>query len=280
MIQYLWYGLVMGGLVCLTALGLSLVYGAMKFPFFAYGDFVTLGAYVTYSFNLTLGWGFSISIIPSILITSSVGVTTYWLIFRRLRGKEIPSIIASFGLAFLLRNLIRFIWGSYFRRYNVKLPPATTFLGLRYAPHEVMFIATSVAVMLLLHFILKYTKEGKAIRALADNFDLAKLSGINVEHVTIYTWILASVYASIAGSLLGLQVAITPDLGWFYVFIPAWAAATFGGMGSAYGAIIGSYFISILTETSVIYLPAVYKQALSFIVLSLIVLLKPEGILG
>jgi neutral amino acid transport system permease protein len=131
--------------------------------------------------------------------------------------------------------------------------------------------------MLGLHFLLQNTKIGKAMRAVADDLDLARVSGINVERIVLYTWLLAGSFTAIAGGMYGLITAVRPNMGWFLI-LPMFASVILGGIGNPYGAIAGALIIGIAQEVSTYWIPTEYKLAVALGIMVLVLILKPQGL--
>ncbi len=256
-------GLVFGGIIVLGAVGLTLVYGILRFPNFAHGDMLALGAYFALVFNATfvtalvlppefLWVGLLLAAAASMILMALLGIFLHWSIFKRLHGESlVRPLIASIGLAFVLQNGIRIVWGTSNQNYGIRAQIARVLpFGIRLTDNSIASLVTVLVLVLSLHLILKYTTLGKAMRATSDNWDLARVTGINVQRVVYTTWAFGAALAAAAGTLLGLWTVIRPIMG-FTLLLPIFAAVILGGIGSPYGAMAGGLIIGVAQEGSV-----------------------------
>lgn len=272
-------GLAVGSIIALAAVGLTLTYGILRLPNFAHGDFLTLGAYLTLLVN-----GLGLNIWLSILL--GIGATVLgvlasekliWQPMRDRRATPTTLIIISIGLALFIRNGIIFIWGGGNQRYDLPVATAVNLFGINVVYYQLPVLALTLAAILGLHYLLQNTKIGKAMRAVADDIDLARVSGINVEQVVIWTWIIAAALTALSGGMYGLITAVRPNMGWFLI-LPIFAAVILGGIGNPYGAIAGAVVIGIAQELSTFWLPPEYKLGVALLVMVLVLLIRPQGL--
>jgi len=155
--------------------------------------------------------------------------------------------------------------------------PAIDVFGLKIAYFRMITISLSLGAIIILHFLLQNSKIGKAMRAVADNIDLARVSGINVERVVIWTWVIAGVLTAIGGASYGLITAVRPNMGWFLI-LPIFASVILGGIGNPYGAITGAYIIGIAQELSVPWLGSQYKLGVALAIMVIMLLVRPQGL--
>jgi neutral amino acid transport system permease protein len=200
-----------------------------------------------------------------------------WKPMRNIRAQPTTLIIISIGLALFLRSSVLLIWGGSNQSYDLPILPAIDVFGLKIAYYRILAFALSLLVIIVLHFLLQRTKIGKAMRAVADNIDLARVSGINVERVVIWTWVIAGVLTAIGGASYGLITAVRPNMGWFLV-LPIFASAILGGIGNPYGAITGAYVIGIAQELSVPFLGSQYKLGVALAIMVTMLLFRPQGL--
>jgi len=311
-------GLVVGSVYALAALGLTLVYGVLRFANFAHGDLMMLGGYLAYFAltgavvgtrrgvhlpraldslpgaserlgDLTFGYGLLVAAVLSALALGLLCIGLDRLVYRPLRRRRAGVVIlavASLGLAIGLRSLMLMVWGPNPRLYVEGVFPAHRFpFGVLLKSDQVFTFAVAVALAGLVYLLLFRTRLGKAMRALADNPDLARVSGIDTERVTVATWALAGALMAVAGVLLALQAQLNPQLG-FVVLLPVFAAAILGGIGNPVGALLGAMVVATAQETSVGWeifgrqLDPTYKPGVAFVILIAILLLRPRGLLG
>ena len=292
------YGLISGSIITLGAVGLSLTYGILDFANFAHGDIMTLGAFLalvcltlmqalripaTTFGALSFGLPMVLALMMAMVLTGGVAILIDRILYRRLRKSgRIVLLIASVGVAFGLRNVIQFIWGPLPQYYNpeIQLARKIPLLGIKIKPDQIFIIGLAAFLVGILHLFLQKTKTGKAMRAASDNIELARVSGINIDRVILYTWIIGAALAAAAGVLGGLENKfITPNSGW-EMLLPIFAAVILGGIGSPYGAIAGGMIIGLSGEISTAFISTAYKPAVPFVIMVVVLLIKPRGLFG
>jgi branched-chain amino acid transport system permease protein len=299
MTELLVYGVVLGSIIALGAIGLTLLYGILRFAHFAHGDVMTLGAYVVLLLNaellpalgvperklgpLSFGWRLLGSLVISMGVTAAVALLIDRLLYNPLRARKSSPVIlamASLGMAFILRSLIYIIWGPQFLFYSQELRPAWELpLEVRLRPDQVFILLTVLLLVLLLYLFLQRTKLGKAMRATADNPQLALVCGIETGRVTAWTWTLGAALAAAAGVLYGIDAQLRPDMGWSFL-LPLFAAVVLGGIGSPLGALVGGLILGVVQQMSTAFLLPTYKPAVAFLVLIILLLVRPRGLFG
>jgi neutral amino acid transport system permease protein len=281
-------GIAVGAIIALAAVGLTLTNGILRLPNFAHGDFLTLGAYLTFLLDARLlapiFSGTEVKIWVAILIGSVFTILAFliseYFIWRPMRARRANSTtltIISIGLALFIRNGIIFIWGGGNQSYDLPVESAISLGGVQIQYYQMVVIALAVLAVLGLHFLLQNTKIGKAMRAVADDIDLASVSGINVQQVVLATWILAGGLTALSGGLYGLITAVRPNMGWF-LLLPMFAAIILGGLGNPYGAIFGALIIGVAQEMSTFFMPTEYKLAIALVVMVIVLLFRPQGL--
>jgi len=282
MLQLVINGIVVGSIIALAAIGLSMTYDILNFANFAHGEFLTLGAYLAFLFSVTLGTNFLTACVAAALITALVAVLCDLIIWQRMRTKgasPVALIIISIGLALFIRNFIIFLWGPAIKRYDLPVKRGMELGSVVITENQIAVIVVALVCMFLVHYLLKKTSIGKAMRALSDNIDLAKVSGIDVDCVVRYTWAIGMALAAVGGILYGLLTNINPNMGWF-LLIPMFSAAILGGIGNPYGAMAGGIIIGLAQELSTAIFPTEYKLAISFVIMIAVLLVRPQGIMG
>ena len=272
-------GIALGSIIALAAIGLTLTYGILRLSNFAHGDFMTLGAYFTWLANIS-GVNIWLSMILGAIATVLAMLLSelwLWQPMRNARASSTSLIIISIGLALFLRNGIIFIWGGGNQSYNLPVVPAIDVMGVKVAYYRIIVVVMAVFAIAALHFLLQNTKIGKAMRAVADNVDLARVSGINVEQVVIWTWVITGTLTAFGGAMLGLITDVRPNMGWFLI-LPMFASVILGGIGNPYGAIFGAIIIGLAQELSVPWLGSQYKLAVALVVMVLMLLIRPQGL--
>lgn len=279
-LQLVIYGVVLGCILALGAIGVSLTFGILRFANFAHGDLMTVGAYFGFVLIRQAALPFWLSLPIACLMTAGVAIALDWLIFRRLRRRPpVILLISSFGVALIVRSLIQLIWGTDQLVYRQGIQQPWRVAGLVLKPDQLIVVVGAIALVTALHFFLQKTKTGKAMRAMADNIDLAKITGINTERVVLWTWTLGAIMACAAGIFLGLDTQISPTMGWNSL-LPVFAAVILGGIGSPYGAIAGGLVIGLASELSTLVISPAYKAAVAFAILVMMLIVKPTGLLG
>jgi len=272
-------GMAVGSIIALAAVGLTLTYGILRLANFAHGDFMTLGAYLTLLAN-TSGINIWFSMLLGAIGTVVAMLLSEKLIWSKMRNARATSttlIIISIGLALFIRNAIILIWGGSNRDYDLPVSPAREILGIRVPQNQLLVMFLAVLAILLLHYLLQNTKIGKAMRAVADNIDLARVSGINVDQVVLWTWVIAGTLTAMGGSMYGLITAARPNMGWFLI-LPMFASVILGGIGNPYGAIAAALVIGITQEVSTPWLGSQYKQGVGLFIMILVLLIRPKGL--
>ncbi|WP_324281815.1 branched-chain amino acid ABC transporter permease [Cyanobacterium aponinum UTEX 3221] len=279
--QALFNGLAVGSIIALAAVGLTLTMGILRLSNFAHGDFLTVGAYLTWwinHFGLNIWLSMAIALLGTILIMLA-GEQLLWKPLRKQKASSTSLIIVSIGLALFLRNGILFIWGGSNQNYDLPLVEALDFGGLKIAYYRLIVIIVTILAIVGLHLVLQKTKIGKGMRAVADNIDLARVSGINVEQIVLFTWVLTAILTATGGGLYGLITAVRPNMGWFLI-LPIFASVILGGIGNVYGAITGGLIIGVAQELSVFIVGSEYKLGVALLIMIVILLVRPQGIFG
>ena len=278
--QLLFNGLAVGSIIALAAVGLALTCGILRLSNFAHGDFMTLGAYITWLVNAQ-GINLWLAMLVGAAVTAIAMLIAERLLWKPMRDRRADSttlIIISIGLALFLRNGILMIWGGSNQRYDLPVMTATEIFGIKVAFDRLLVIGLAIIVIIALHLLLQKTKIGKAMRAVADSTDLARVTGINVEWVVFWTWIITGVLTALAGAMFGLITGgVRPNMGWFLI-LPMFAAVILGGIGNPYGAIAGALIIGVAQEISVPLIGSDYKLAVALLIMILLLLFRPQGL--
>lgn len=277
--QLLFNGIAVGSIIALAAVGLTLTMGVLRLSNFAHGDFMTLGAYLTWLANrngLNL-WLAMVLGAAGTVMCFLIAEGLLWKPMRDRRASPTTLIIISIGLALFIRNGILTIWGASNQQFDIPIVQAPEILGMKLAYNRLLVVGLAIAGIIALHLILQRTKVGKAMRAVADNLDLARVSGIDVERVVLWTWLMAGSLTAVGGAMYGLITTIRPNMGWFLI-LPMFASAILGGIGNPYGAIAGGLIIGIAQEVSVPWLGPDYKLGVALLIMIAILLVRPQGL--
>ncbi|MFB2969534.1 branched-chain amino acid ABC transporter permease [Aerosakkonema sp. BLCC-F183] len=280
-------GIAVGSIIALAAVGLTLTYGILRLANFAHGDFMTLGAYLAWVVN-TSGVNIWLALIFGAIVTVAGMVLSEKLLWSPMRDRRATSttlMILSIGLALFIRNGIIFIWGGSNQSYALPVAEAIDIFGVKVAFYRIVVVILAILAIVALHLLLQNTKIGKAMRAVADNVDLARVTGINVDRVVIWTWAIAGILTALGGGMYGLITGIRPNMGWFLI-LPMFASVILGGIGNPYGAIAGAFVIGIAQEVTagigqqfnIPFLGPEYKLAVALAIMVIVLLVRPQGL--
>ncbi|HSO20833.1 MAG TPA: branched-chain amino acid ABC transporter permease, partial [Desulfosarcina sp.] len=261
-------GLIAGSVYALFAVGLTLIYGVCRFINFAHGELITWGAYLTLLFaSPPFGLSLAAAALPALGITAAIGLAQDWLVYRPLRRRSsISLLIASIGLAYFLRNVIRFFWGSDLMTFDLSLSRGIMVAGLFVTRTQLMMVAAALFFMTVLWLVLTRTHLGKSLRAVSDHPELAEIMGIDLKRVYATVWILASLFAGAGGILLALDTNLEPLMG-LTNLIKAFAAVLLGGAGNVWGALFGGLIIGVAENLGVAVFSTGYKDLVAFAVI-------------
>ncbi len=283
-LQYLINGVSIGAVYAIIALGYTMVYGIAKMLNFAHGDVIMVGAYISYCVTSYLGLPPLVSVVAAMAACTLLGIIIEGLAYKPLRG--VPSLavlITAIGVSYFLQNAAQLIWGSAPKIYPsiVTMKPVELFGGQIIITGQVLVtVAVSVLIMVGLTLFTGKTKAGKSMRAVSEDRDAAQLMGINVNRTISTTFAIGSALAAVAGVLLCSTVpTLMPTTG-SMPGIRAFTAAVFGGIGSIPGAMLGGILLGIIETFSKAYLSTEFSDAIVFLVLILVLLVKPAGLLG
>jgi branched-subunit amino acid ABC-type transport system permease component len=279
-LQTLIFGLALGGVIAVGAVGLTLSYGVTRFINFAYGEFLTVGAYTAMALA-GLGLSLPMATGASMVLTGLGGVVIARAFYDPLMHRGLlPLLVTSIGVAFVLHNGVRMLAGANPLRFPVPLMRPWS-LGEVFVPKaQVLTILVALAAMLLVHLLLSTTLLGKKMRAVSDNPTLARASGVAAPRVLAATWFLSAAIGALGGVLLAVtQVTVAPDMGWRFLLV-VFAAVLLGGIGSPYGAMIGGLIVGLGVELGASYISADYSYAFAFVLLIGVLLARPRGLMG
>lgn len=284
-LQQIINGLSLGSIYALVALGYTMVYGIIKLINFAHCDVYMIGAYVGYFCMQVLGMSLWPSLLIAMVICTVLGMTIERVAYKRLRGApRIAVLITAIGMSLFLEYTMMFFVGAGIRTYpkQAGFMSETIKLGnnMIISYQQIMIMAITVVLMVVLQFVVKRTKIGKAMRAVSIDRDAAELMGINIDRTISFTFAIGSALAGAAGVLVGVYYnTINPLMGGM-PGIKAFVAAVFGGIGVIPGAMIGGYFIGMVETFVAGYGGSMYKDAIVFAILIVVLILKPTGLLG
>lgn len=286
MIQFLQQminGLSLGSIYALIALGYTMVYGIIKLINFAHGDIYMLGAFTAFYATTFFHLNFFVALIIAMLLCGVLGVLIERIAYKPLRhATRITALITAMGVSYVLEYTMQYFAGSDVKTFPTDLLENTAFSlgGVRITMMQIYIFVITIILMVLLTYIVNKTKMGRAMRAVSVDEDAAKLMGINVDTTISFTFFLGSCLAGVAGVLVGVYYnSINPLMG-MTPGLKAFIAAVFGGIGNIPGAMIGGLFIGIAETLVTAYGSSLYKDAIVYVILILVLILKPDGLLG
>lgn len=275
-------GIRMGLLIALASLGLSLIFGTTGLSNFAHGEMVSMGGLLAAAFMTLIGnlW---VAAILSVAVMAFFGWAqdkALWKPLRKRRLSLMQLMIVSIGLSITMQYLFQYFWGSGIIRVDTRNPATATVFGITMTVQSYVAMGISLAAIILVGIALMYTRFGRATRAISDNPALAKASGIDVDRIISVVWIVGGGLAGLSGVFLGL---VFNGVNWFtggQMLLLFFAAVTLGGLGTAFGAFVGSMIIGMMVELTNLWLPGDLKFATALLILILILLVRPQGIFG
>ena len=283
-LQYLINGISIGAVYAIIALGYTMVYGIAKMLNFAHGDVIMVGAYISFCVTNYLGLPAIVSILAAMFVCMILGIIIEGLAYKPLRGaSSLAVLITAIGVSYFLQNAAQLIWGSAPKNYTsiVTFDPIKLFDGRLTITGEVIItIVASVVIMVALTLFTGKTRMGKAMRAVSEDRAAAQLMGINVNNTISMTFAIGSALAAIAGVLLCSTVPTLQPTTGSMPGIRAFTAAVFGGIGSIPGAMLGGILLGIIETMTKAYLSTQFSDAIVFLVLIIVLLVKPAGLMG
>lgn len=300
MIQHLLDGILVGAILSLGATGLTMVMHMLRFANFSHAELLSIGAYVALVFDqifkallpvsaakigsLSATGSLVLAMLAAMVVTGASAVLFDRLIFRRVRekGEELSMVFASFGLALVIRNVIGLVFGLNTQLFSQDIVFATVLSRdplILVKPDQVAVLGVTLCIMGLLHLMLSRTTFGYALRAVAENPELAQVNGINLNRMITVVWLLGGGLAALAGVFYGLTNQISPVVGRDLV-LPIFAATIVGGIGSIYGALLGGFIVGIAANMALLVLPSGYSPSVPFLIILAVLLVRPNGLFG
>jgi len=280
-------GLVLGSIYALGAIGITLTFGILRFANFAHGESMTLGAYFAFTMVQYTGFHPLVVLPGAMLLTIGLMLFLDRFFYKPFRSSHaIMLVMASFGLMLMIRSVIQFIWGVQLKTMIPGIQMPSVYFGwLRLSSKHVLIIVSALILVYMVHFLLSRTKIGKAMRAMADSPELARLTGINTESVIRTTWIVGGGLGAAAGVFLAIDTHVETMMG-FKLLLPMFAAAILGGVGRPYGAVLGGLIIGFAEELSSYPVfgstPLIdpgYKAGIAFVIMIGMLIWRPTGLL-
>jgi branched-chain amino acid transport system permease protein len=272
-------GLLAGALYSLVALGLALIFGVMRVINVAHGTFLTIGAYATFWWFHLLGLNPYLSLVLSMPLMFLLGALLQRTLVRRVvDAPDLSSLILTFGISIALVNLLQLAFSSDLR--SVEFLTGAWLVGsFAFSKSRVIAFAFAVGITALAYWFLQWTRLGKAIRATSQSPQVAMICGVNVDRVRMFTFGIASALAAAGGSLVAVMIAIQPEMGQVYTF-KSFLVIVLGGAGNYPGALVGGMLLGLLEQLASLFLTTQLSEAVAYVLLVLVLLLRPQGILG
>jgi branched-chain amino acid transport system permease protein len=273
-------GLVQGLVIALAALAINLTFAVARFPNVATGEFLTVGAYAGIGLQKLGVSSVPLAGLGAAAVTGAVVLCIFRLAFRPLLRRPVAApLIASIGLTFVIRYAISYFVGH--DQYSFAMRPmrASNIAGVRTLPIDLYLGGVALVTLAAVFAFLHRTAFGQRMRAVADNPELARASGIRVGQVMTALWITVGMICGIGGVILGVKTIVVPEIGW-NILLPAFAAAILGGVGSLGGAVLAGLLLGVVQEVSTPFVGFTYKLAISFVVLALVLAFRPQGLFG
>ena len=283
---FILFGVTIGVVYGIVALGISLIYSGLDIVHFAHGELYMFGAFFGLVFTQTMGFPYPVALVLAMLCAGVLGMGIERVFYRRLTksggGYTVAGmgmIICGFGMSIVLMNVAFLIWGAAAEPFPVDLGMPYQFGDIALPKSYALTAVVAVCLMIILHYFLKKTKAGLAVRAVAANKDIASLMGINVPRIISLIFGLACGLAAAAGVLIGPLQSVQVEMG-YLMLLKAFAAAVVGGFGSLPGAIVGGIIVGITENLGAAYISASHKDIYAFLLLILVLMFKPSGLFG
>lgn len=280
--EHLSNGIALGSIYALTAIGFTMVYGIIKLINFAHGDIYMIGAFLTLTaltlLNMPLILAFLFGMVGASIFGILIAKFAYSPVFK---APRINLFLSAIGMAIFLENFAMLIWGPETQSFpNVINNKTFSFLGIRISTIQLIILGITVVLVAILTYIVQYTRVGRAMRCVSQDMDVSRLMGINTNRIVYFTFGLGSSLGAAAGILVGMYYKAAYPMMGYVPGLKAFIAAVIGGIGSIPGAMLGGLIMGVSESLGAAYISSGYRDAIAFIILIIILLLKPEGLLG
>lgn len=282
--QIILNGIIVGGIYALLAIGFNLIYSTVRFFHLAYGTVALLGAYLTWLFQNNFELNFWLATISGVVLSSLFGLLTWVLIYKPLRKRkssDFVMMVASFGLFLVMQNAIGLIFSNNIKSLSVSdtIEPGHQFFGLFITSNQILILFVALVMLIVLNLILKKTRAGLMIRAIGENAELAKTSGVAVNRTIYLVFLLGTAMSSIGAILTSLEIGIRPTYGLAFI-LKAIVAAVIGGIGSISGALYGALILGIAENIGIFYFGSSWQETVAFVLLTIFLLFRPQGLVA
>ena len=270
-------------MLALAGVAITLQFGVTNYINFAYGSYLMLAAYLAWEFNVHLGLNFWIATLASAVCMGVIAVVINRVLLQPFAKRNLPFaylLIVTLGLWLILSDVIVLIWGTDTQQFDLGAPSPPLKVGpFLFTPAQLLIMLIAASAMLGVHLLLTRTKLGKAMRAMADDADLAQASGINTDFMVNATWFLTGLLVGIAGCVLALNLSsFEPSAGDQIMFV-IFSGVILGGIGQPYGAMLGALIVGVVTEVSAVFLQSGAKADVAYAILILMLLVRPQGVI-
>ena len=280
MAQLIVNGLTTGLILALPALALALSFSVLRFANYAIGSYVTVGAFMTWWANVYLGLPFWTAAMVGSAAVAAIAVIIDLLVYSRMRERSgLTLLVASMGVAIALENVVRLLAGNSPRSFEVPVARPYRFWDIRVNQEQLIILVTVLGALTIVWLVFRFTRLGRAMRAVADNAPLAAVRGIARGRVIAVVWAISGGLAALAGILIGLDTSIEPQMGWNYL-LPIFTAAILGGIASPMAAVAGALVLGLAEELSTLFLPPHYRMIVAFGIMAALLMLRPWGLFG
>lgn len=280
LVQAMLNGVMTGTLIAVPAIGFTAIFAVLRYPSFAVAAYITIGAFAAWYANVRHGLTFVPALAVAALVAALIGVLAEETVLSPLRpAGALTAAIGSIALNLVLENVVRFIFGNDLQGFDFPIHPDMRFWGLRVGGQQVENLAVAISLMAMVFAFLRHTRFGRAMRAVADNPDLARLKGIDPKRIATVAIALGAGLAGMGGMLIGADGSVDPLTG-YRLLLSVFAAAVLGGLGSIPGAVVGALSIGIAEELALLVVPATYRSAIGFFAIVLMLTFRPRGLLG
>jgi branched-subunit amino acid ABC-type transport system permease component len=279
-IQAVVNGLLSGALLAVPAIGFTTIFAVLRFPDFAVAAYATIGAFAGWWVNVRLGLGVFPVLLAGFIAAALIGAAAEHIALKPLRpAGALTTAIGSIALNLVLENAIRFIFGSDLQGFDLPLEQDITIGSIRVGPQQLENLGLAVVVLACVFAFLRFSRFGRAMRAVADNPDLARLKGIDPARIAVAAIMLGAGLSGVGGVLIGFDTSIDPLTG-YRVLLSVFAAAVLGGLGSIQGAVVGALVLGVAEEVALLAVPPTYRGAIGFAAILIVLTVRPRGILG
>jgi len=276
--------IIAGSIYALVALGFNLIYGATKFFNLAHGVIAAIGGYTVFFLAKTLGFGISVSVVAGILLAGVFGFLTYRIIYlplRRRKASTMVLLVASLGVFTALQAFIAILFTSQFQTLSQNIGGQRIYevFGGIITQTQVVILVSAILIALGLTALLKWTMFGKAVKAISDDEEVAKIVGIDTDRIIGYVFFIGSAIAGLAGILVGFDTGIEPTMG-LTLLLKGVIASIVGGVGNVFGGVLGAFLLGFVENFGIWKISGAWKDAIAFGLLILFLVFRPQGIMG